>query len=558
MHQTLYRKYRPKTLEEVCGQEVIVTILKNQLKNNAISHAYLFSGPRGTGKTSVAKILAAAVNCEADDKPCLECGFCNMKVEENLDVIEIDAASNNGVEEIRELKKNINFIPSDGAYKVYIVDEVHMLSSSAFNALLKTLEDPPRYTIFILATTEPQKIPETILSRCQRLDFRRVSISAIAERLKQIKEKEAINITDEALLKIAHIVKGGMRDAIGLLEQARAYNPENITELDIDIINGSISDYEIEELIDFVLRKQFNEILEKVDFYYQNGRNMQKVLEEIISYLRTSLINFQKGKDENLFFKEMVNNLNYHLILEETMKLNATLFEMKRDNDPKTLLAISLINLANNIGGDDTNQETPIQPLEKPIIRLMGEEKGEDKEDNESNEDAATKNETTTDQKIEKEDGSLDVEGLKRLRVDNTFAKNSRKFKKELEELLKRAEIDLAKQLPHGHLLVDGQVKAASAEHQYFIIAFDSATCSDLYNRNLKEIEGIIKRILKMELKTIAVNYAEWEFFRNEFKEKKREYIFKRENGEVEKHFAKNQKAKNEIEKKFSRLVNKK
>ena len=248
MYQALYRKYRPKTLDEICGQKTIVKILENTIKKGQINHAYLFAGPRGTGKTSIAKILARIVNCEKlkDTKPCGKCPSC-IQVN-NSDIIEIDAASNNGVDEIRELRNKVSLVPSYGKYKIYIIDEVHMLTVGAFNALLKTLEEPPTHVIFILATTDPQKIPETILSRCQRFDFKKITDDEIVENLEKIAKEEKINIEKDALHEIARLSDGGMRDSIGMLDQVKSYTDEKITIEDIHDINGTITEKDLEEI----------------------------------------------------------------------------------------------------------------------------------------------------------------------------------------------------------------------------------------------------------------------------------------------------------------------
>ena len=225
-YTALYRKFRPNEFEDVKGQEHIVTTLKNQIKADRIGHAYLFCGTRGTGKTTVAKIFAKAVNCEhpVDGSPCGECASCRAIAAGNsMNVIEIDAASNNGVDNIREIKEEVNYSPTEGRYKVYIIDEVHMLSIGAFNALLKTLEEPPSYVIFILATTEAHKIPITILSRCQRYDFRRISIDTISARLNDLMVQEGVEVEEKAIRYVAKAADGSMRDALSLLDQCIAF-----------------------------------------------------------------------------------------------------------------------------------------------------------------------------------------------------------------------------------------------------------------------------------------------------------------------------------------------
>ena len=268
MYQALYRKYRPKNFEDVVGQDVVVKTLKNSLVNNKINHAYLFSGPRGSGKTSIAKIFARLVNCEKSNglSQCGKCVFCTQKEEQILDIIEMDAASNNGVDEIREINNKVNLVPSVGKYKIYIIDEVHMLTVGAFNALLKTLEEPPAHVIFILATTDPHKVPITILSRCQRFDFKKLSEESILQKLEYICEKENIEIDPTALHEISILGDGSLRDAISLLDQVIAYTTEKITLNDIYDVNGTISEKEVYDL----LKCSINGDLNNVIFFFTN------------------------------------------------------------------------------------------------------------------------------------------------------------------------------------------------------------------------------------------------------------------------------------------------
>ena len=278
-YKSLYRKYRPLKFEDVYGQEFIIKTLSNAIKNNKIGHAYLFCGTRGTGKTTIAKIFARSVNClkPLDNMPCGKCEIClNENTDEIPDIIEIDAASNNGVDEIRELKNKIKLVPNLCKYKVYIIDEVHMLSTGAFNALLKTLEEPPEHVIFILATTEPQKLPITIISRCQRFDFKKINISDIKERLKFIAKEEKIKIDDLALDEIAKISDGAMRDAIGLLDQISSFTDSKITLEDIYMVRGSVSYNTILTLLDNLVDNNIKELLDIIDEIYLSGKDFNR------------------------------------------------------------------------------------------------------------------------------------------------------------------------------------------------------------------------------------------------------------------------------------------
>ena len=292
MHQALYRKWRPGTFDDVIGQDHITSVLKYEVAENKLSHAYLFSGSRGTGKTTCAKILAKAVNCEhpVDGNPCGHCANClSLEDGSSTDVVEMDAASNNGIENIRAIRDEVTYVPGMMKYRVYIIDEVHMLSTSAFNALLKTLEEPPAHVIFILATTELQKLPATVISRCQRFEFRRIANTHIVNRLKEIAQAENIDLDDRAAAQIARQAQGGMRDAISLLDLCAA----GTHKVTVDVVNettGCSNRTDLLNLVEAVGRRDAETVLAQIDTLSRSSKDIIVYWQELISFWRDMLV----------------------------------------------------------------------------------------------------------------------------------------------------------------------------------------------------------------------------------------------------------------------------
>ena len=345
MHQALYRKWRPRTFDDVCGQEHITSILKYESSIGKFNHAYLFCGSRGTGKTTCAKILAKVVNCEnpKDGSPCGECAACKAIDEGSAtDVLEMDAASNNGVDNIRDIRDEVAYPPSVLKYRVYIVDEVHMLSDSAFNALLKTLEEPPSYVIFILATTELHELPATIISRCQRFEFRRIAIDVLVDRLAHIAEKEGINVTRDALQLIAKIAQGGMRDAISLLDLcAGGRRGALIDEEAVNEIVGISSRASLADVVNAVADKNFDVILREIDNIVKSSKDISVFWQNLMSFYRDMLV-LKSSKDAAKYLDLTDNELKQlssvtakfsrETILAHCKQLEGALFAIQNSN----------------------------------------------------------------------------------------------------------------------------------------------------------------------------------------------------------------------------------
>ncbi|WEV60928.1 DNA polymerase III subunit gamma/tau [Streptococcaceae bacterium ESL0729] len=362
-YQALYRKYRSQRFDQMVGQELVATTLKNAVMNKQISHAYLFSGPRGTGKTSAAKIFAKAINCphQVDGEPCNECFICQSISKGNLDdVIELDAASNNGVDEIREIRDKSTYAPSLAAYKIYIIDEVHMLSTGAFNALLKTLEEPSENVVFILATTEIQKIPATILSRVQRFEFKTISSQAIKNHLEHILDLEGVSFDDSAMEVISRAANGGMRDALSILDQVLSLSDGLVSLEDSLLITGSISNEAMNSYLEALLAFDTNKALSELDTLFNQGKNMLRFTEDLLFALRDLLLKPDLDFDKNLIF-------SWIDIASDSMKTLKSSLQTKIIADVMTIKITSSKGLGS---GDDNAGEGHVKKLEDEILAL--------------------------------------------------------------------------------------------------------------------------------------------------------------------------------------------
>ena len=514
-YQALYRKYRPSTLEDVIGQDVIIKILKNAVINNKVGHAYLFSGPRGIGKTSIAKLVAKTVNClnPKDGSPCEECDNCKaINSGFNADIIEIDAASNNGVDDIRELIDNSRLAPSISKYKVYIIDEFHMLSTSAFNALLLTLEEPPSNVVFILATTDIQSVPITVLSRCQRFDFKPITVENIVSRLEYVCKQEKIKITDEALNEIALMSNGGLRDALSILDQISSKDGKIEVE---DIISnfGSISSKKVYELIENISNQDINSLITNIRKFKSDGVDYRILANKFIQYLKNELISVKLLTSKyDLNFNDM-----YNLIMD----LSNSLGVMRNSIDPYTYIELIIVKYINPKEGTivDTPQKVVEDEKVSDLVEDVVPEEVKEEVSQETIEEKTQNNEQKAAPVVKntnKLSFSVDI------RVNNCFANAKKNYLAEIKE--KWSDFLVYESNANKKLMsyiIDTDIVVAS--DKYAILVNSTESTVELINENISSIEKDFKIFFGSEYKFVCLDNSMW-------KEEQDKYIFNMKN----------------------------
>lgn len=544
MYHALYRKYRPKDFESVVGQDAIVKTLKNSIINNNFSHAYMFFGPRGTGKTTISKIFAKSINClnNIDGCACGKCDMCNFSFsDECVDIIEIDAASNNGVDEIRELKNNISLVPAKLKYKVYIIDEVHMLSIGAFNALLKTLEEPPEHAIFILATTDQQKVPDTIVSRCQCFSFNRISNNDIVKRLDFVCKKEKLTVDKNVIEKIAILSDGGLRDALGMLDKLSSYTNNKITIEIFNDLNGIVSDDDVYNLISYIMNGQINNFLSKINEYNNCGKNIIQIIVQIINFLRDYIVNYYLY-NTNLDF-------SIDLLQKFVNLLNEKLFDIKRSSIPKIYVEMVILEFINNNilslkSGSNYHNESD-NNIDNESNSNVNNKKNDNKasdltdynissynNDNE-NDNELTDNDDDSEEVSLNDYSKNNIINLNEViesRINNTFSSASKMFlNKEREnfELLKDFSFD-QEVGAIVNLLLDANLRACGKND--FIISYDSPAIVEQNLSNIVNINNIYNKITNSNKNIAIITDSKWnelkkEYISNISSGKKYEYV---------------------------------
>ncbi len=515
-YQALYRAFRPQSFTDVVGQKHVTKTLKNAIIRNKESHAYLFSGPRGTGKTSIAKIFAKALNCQfgQDGEPCNECDVCLSITDGSAnDVIEIDAASNNGVDEIRSLREKVKYAPSLTQYKVYIIDEVHMLTTGAFNALLKTLEEPPEHAIFILATTEPHKIPATIISRCQRFDFKAIENNEIIERLKYVAESESIEYDAEAMDYIARTAEGGMRDALSIMDQVVAYSNDIITLDDAVMITGGIKQDSLNEWLKLIENKDSRAAFIQYHHFIDEGKDPTRLIHELVYYIRDIiLMKHSNEMNEDIAFYNVEDKVLYEMI----DVLNDAMVMMRFSVNTSVHLEVVIVKLIEVLSKHNNVVEAPEVDLSHIEEKL-----GELERRLENAQLASQSSSDVKKQQTKRTNGK----GYSISQIEKVLDKANKEDIVKLKDGWPQVYQYVEEKKFHAlrSLIKDSEPVAASDTH--VLIKFDNDVHSELINNDDKkkqELEAIIPTIIGKEVQVVGVPQSSWQQVRADYiKERK-------------------------------------